>query len=157
MWISICYLPLSPYPPTDVGVQSKEKKENLEWSGKVLWDKGHERGWAVQGRRYCLMVGLRATKFSFKRTSILQLMWGQILMLKAWSLCTSTRLNPGDRALGKVEKNSLISLPGEGGHNRLSPEKMCPNWGGFGEDFYSNGTRIWLLIRIRVWEGPALL
>ena len=74
-------------------------------------------------------------------------MWGQILMLKAWSLCTSTRLNPGDRALGKVEKNSLISLPGEGGHSRLLPTKtLCPKPGEFGEEFYGNGSRVALLI-----------
>lgn len=133
MWVSTCYSPLSPYPPTDIGVQSKEKKENLEWSGKVLWEKGQERGWAVQGRR----CGLRATKCSFKRISILQLKWGQILMLKAWPLCTRARLNPGNRALGKVEKNSLIALPGRGGHSRLLPTKtLCPNPAEFGEEFY---------------------
>ena len=149
MWISTCYLPLSPYPPTDIGVQRKEKKENLEWSGKVLWEKGHERGWAVQGRRYCLVVSLRATKCSFKRTSILQLMWGQILMLQAWSLCISTRLNPGDRALGNAEKNSLIALPGKGGHSRLLPTKtLCPNPGEFGEEFYGNGSKVALWIRL---------
>ena len=103
------------------------------------------------------MVGLRATKFSFKRTSILQLMWGQILMLKAWSLCTSTRLNPGDRALGKVEKNSLISLPGEGGHSRLLPTKtLCPKPGEFGEEFYGERLKAGAADKIKVYAGPAL-
>lgn len=37
------------------------------------------------------------------------------------------------------------------------PEKQCPHTGGFGEGFYSSGSGVGLLIRIRVWAGPALL
>ena len=34
---------------------------------------------------------------------------------------------------------------------------MCPNPGGFGAEFYSDGSRVELLIRIRVCAGPTLL
>ena len=77
-------------------------------------------------------------------------------MLKTWPLCTSTELKLGDRVLDEVEKNSFIALPGKGGHSRLMPLKtVCPNLEGFGEEFYSNGSRVGLLIRIRVCAGPA--
>ena len=33
---------------------------------------------------------------------------------------------------------------------------MCPNPGGFGEEFYSNGSRAGLLVRIRVCARPVL-
>ena len=73
-------------------------------------------------------------------------------------LCTGAKSNLGDRVLGEVEKNSFIALPGKGGNSRLMPLKIaCPNPGGFGENFYSNGSRAGLLIRIRVCAGPALL
>ena len=42
-------------------------------------------------------------------------------ILKAWPLCTSAKSNLRDRVLGEVEKNSVIALPGKGGHNRLLP------------------------------------
>ena len=58
--------------------------------------------------------------------------------------------------MGEVEKISFIALPGKGGHIGLMPLKtVCPNPGGFGEEFYSNGSRVGLLIRIRVCAGPA--
>ena len=66
--------------------------------------------------------------------------------------------------MGEVEKNSFIALPGKGGHSRLMPSKLCvPTQGvgrveaGFGEEFYSTGSRVGLLIRIRVRAGPAFL
>ena len=63
-----------------------------------------------------------------------------------------------DRVLGEVEKNSFIALPGKGGDSRLLPSKTVgPNPGGFSEEFYNNGSRPGLLIRIRVYAGPALL
>ena len=53
--------------------------------------------------------------------------------------------------MGEVEKNSFIALPGRGGHSGLMPLKtVYPNLGGYGEEFYSNGSRVGLLIRIRV-------
>ena len=40
-----------------------------------------------------------------------------------------------------MEKNSFIALPGEGGHNRLQPSKLCIlTWRG-SEKFYSNGSK----------------
>lgn len=55
------------------------------------------------------------------------------------------------RVLGKVEKNSLIALPGKGEHSRSVPLKtVFSNLGGFSGEFYSNGSRAGLLIRIRV-------
>ena len=34
---------------------------------------------------------------------------------------------------------------------------VCPNPGGFGEEFYSNDSRVRFLMRIRVCAGPAFL
>ena len=80
------------------------------------------------------------------------------MMLKTRPLCTGAESNLGDRVLGEVEKKSFIALPGKGGHSGLVPSKtVCPNPGGFGEEFYSSGLRAGLLIRIRVCVGPALL
>ena len=80
------------------------------------------------------------------------------MRLKTWPLCTGAESNLGDRVLGEVEKNSFIALPGKEGHSGLMPLKsVCPNLGGFGEEFYSNGSRAELLIRVRVCAGPALL
>jgi hypothetical protein len=39
----------------------------------------------------------------------------------------------------------------------LYPQKLDPTLGGFGEEFYRNGSRAELLIRIRVCAAPALL
>ena len=80
------------------------------------------------------------------------------LMLKTQPLCTGADLNLRDRVLGEVEKNSFIALPGKGGHSGLMPLKtMCPNPGGFGEEFDSSGSRAGLLIRIRVCAEPTFL
>ena len=66
--------------------------------------------------------------------------------------------NLGDRVLGEVEKNNFIALPGKGGCSGLVPLKtVCPNPGGFGEEFYSDGSRVGLLISIRVCEGPQMV
>ena len=71
-----------------------------------------------------------------------------ILILKTWPLCTSGELNVRDRVLGEVENSSLISLPGKGGQGGLLPLKtVCPNMGGFDEEFYSHSSRLALLIR----------
>ena len=79
-------------------------------------------------------------------------------MLKTQPLCTSAASNLGDRVLGEVEKNSFIALLGTGRHSRLMPLKtVCPNPGGFGEEVYNNGSRVGLLLRIRVCAGPAFL
>ena len=80
-------------------------------------------------------------------------------MLKAQLLSTSTKSNLRDRVLGEVEKNSFVALPGKGRHSRLLPQNiMCPYMGGFGEEFYSNSSRVGLLIRgVCVCAGPARL
>ena len=77
-------------------------------------------------------------------------------MLKTWTLCTGAELNLGNRVLGEIEK-SFISLPGKGGHSGLMLSKLCPNLERFGEEFYRNGSRMRLLIRIRVYAGPVAL
>ena len=60
--------------------------------------------------------------------------------------------------MGEVEKQSFIALPGKGGHTGFVPSQVVyPSLGGVGEEFYSDGSRVGLLIRIRVCEGPALL
>ena len=72
-------------------------------------------------------------------------------MPETWPPCTGAELNFGERVLGEVEKNSFIALPGKGGHSGPMPLKtVCPDLGGFGEEFYSNGSRAGWLIRIRV-------
>ena len=75
-------------------------------------------------------------------------------MPKTWLLCTSAKSNLGDRVLGEVEKHSFIALPGKGRHSRLPPSKtVCPHPGGFGEEFYSNGSRVGLLTRLGCVQG----
>ena len=66
--------------------------------------------------------------------------------------------------MGKVENISFIALPGKGGHSVLMTSKLhVPTqvWGrrmvGFGEEMHSLGSRGRLLIRIRVYAGPAFL
>ena len=75
------------------------------------------------------------------------------MMLKARLLCTGAVLNLGDRVLGEVEKNSFIALPGKRGTEGTCPKKLCPNLGGFEEEFYSNGSRVGLLIRLGCVQG----
>ena len=80
------------------------------------------------------------------------------MMLKTGPLCIGAESNLRGRVLGEVEKNSFIALPGKGGHSGLVPSKtVCLNPRGFGEEFYSSGSRVGLLIRVRVRAGPALL
>ena len=77
------------------------------------------------------------------------------VMLKSRPLCTGAKSNLRDRVLGEVEKNSFIALPGKGGHSRLLPWKtMCPRLRGFGEEFYSNHSRVGLLVRSESVQGP---
>ena len=78
-------------------------------------------------------------------------------MMKTWTLCTGAELNLGNRVLGEIEKKSFISLPGKGGCSGLMLSKLCPNLERFGEEFYSDGSRMRLLIRIRVYAGPVAL
>ena len=61
--------------------------------------------------------------------------------------------------MGEVEKKTFVALPkAKRGHSGLMLLKtVCPNPGGFGEEFYSNGSGMGLLIRIRVCAGAALL
>ena len=73
------------------------------------------------------------------------------------SLCALVPNQISEIVVGEVEKNSFIALPGKGGHSGCVPSKLCvPTWRG-GSEFCSNGSRVELLIRIRVCAGPALL
>ena len=55
------------------------------------------------------------------------LVWRFFTMPKTQPLCTSAKLNLGDRVLGEEEKDSFISLPGEGRHRGLmSPKPRIP-------------------------------
>ena len=57
-------------------------------------------------------------------------------MPKAWPLCTGAKMNLRERVSGEVAKKSSIALPVKGGHKRAPALKaVCPNLGGFGEDF----------------------
>ena len=70
-------------------------------------------------------------------------------MPKTQPLCTGAESNLRDRVLGEVEKNSFIALPGkEGDSGLLASKTVCPNLGRFGEEFYSNSSRVWLLTRL---------
>ena len=83
------------------------------------------------------------------------------MLLKASSCAQSTeRLMPKSRPLfndtkliSKTEfwvKQKIIALlPYQVKEDRggLCPGKLCPNLGEFGEEFYSNGLRVGLLIR----------
>ena len=58
------------------------------------------------------------------------------------------------RVWGKVEKNRFITLTGKGGHSGLAPSKNCLSQPGrFGEEDYSNGLRMELLIRLECVQG----
>ena len=48
----------------------------------------------------------------------------QIVVPKAWHLCTSAKFNLGERVLGEVEKNSFIFLPGKEGNSWSQPWKL---------------------------------
>ena len=80
-----------------------------------------------------------------------------VLMPKAQPLSTGVESSLGNRVLGEVEKNSFIVLPGKGEHSRsLTLKTMCPNPGGFDGEFYSNGSRVGLLIRLGCMLGLHL-
>ena len=75
-------------------------------------------------------------------------------MLKTRPLCIGAESSLRDRVLGEVEKDSFIGLPGKGRHRRLLLSKtMCSNLGGFGKEFYSNHSRVELLIRLGCVQG----
>ena len=75
-------------------------------------------------------------------------------MPKAQPLCTPMPNRISETVLGQAEKNSFIALPGKGGHRGVLPSKtMCPNPGEFGEEFYGNGSRVGLLIRLGCGQG----
>ena len=75
-------------------------------------------------------------------------------MQKARPLCTSVELNLTNRVSGEAEKNSCIALPSKAGYSRLLPSKtMCPNLGGFDQEFYSNSSRVGLLKRLGCVQG----
>ena len=67
------------------------------------------------------------------------------LMLDAQFLCPRTQIS--ETVLGEVEMNRFIALPGKGEHGGLMPWKtMCPNLRAFGEELYSNGSRVGLML-----------
>ena len=77
-------------------------------------------------------------------------------MPKTQLLWTSAESILGDRfsETGEVEKKSFFALPSKGGHSGLIPWKtVCPNLGGFGEEFSSYGSRSGLLIRMGCVQG----
>ena len=78
-------------------------------------------------------------------------------MPKTWPLCTSAKLNLGDEFWVKQKRISLLLCQVKGDIVGLCPQKLCVPTQGFGEEFYSNGSRVGLLIIIRVCAGPALL
>ena len=80
-----------------------------------------------------------------------------LLMPKTRPLCTGAELNLGDRVVGEVlERIALLLCQAKGGIAG-SCLKNCVSQpgGGFGEEFYSSGSRAGLLIMIRVCAGLA--
>ena len=80
------------------------------------------------------------------------------MMPETWPLYIDAELNLGDRVWGEIEKNRkkscFIALPGKGGHSGLLPLKtVCTYPGGFFEEFYSNSSRVGLLIRLGCVQG----
>lgn len=60
--------------------------------------------------------------------------------------------------MDKIEKNSFIAMPGKGSQAGACPQSYVSTWGWggkFGEEFYSKGSRVALLIRIRVCANLA--
>ena len=78
------------------------------------------------------------------------------MMPKIWPLCPGAELNLRDSVLGEVEKNSFMASQGKGGHSVIVPQKLYPTLGWTGEEFYSNGSRMGLLIRVKIWSGPNI-
>ena len=60
-----------------------------------------------------------------------------MLVAEIQLLYPSIKLNLRDRALGEIEKNSFIALPGKGKQSRLMPSELCGGSRG-GNEFYSN-------------------
>ena len=59
-----------------------------------------------------------------------------------------------ERVLGEAEKSSFIAMPGKGEYSWLLPLKIvCPNAGGFGEELYSNTSRVWIQKRLGCVQG----
>ena len=78
-------------------------------------------------------------------------------MSKTQPLCTDVELNPEDRILDEIEKNSFTALPGNVGHSAHAPKTMHSFLGVFDEEFYNRASKARLLIRISVYTGPAFL
>ena len=63
------------------------------------------------------------------------------------SLYTGVELNPRDRILGEVEKDSFIALPGKGRHGGFCFVKLCLTSKELDEGFYNNGSKVGSLTR----------
>ena len=74
-------------------------------------------------------------------------------MPKTQLLCTSAKLNLGDRVFGEVEKQQFFCFARQRGTQWAPALKNCVSQlGGFGE-FYSNSSRVGLLIRLGCVQG----
>ena len=62
------------------------------------------------------------------------------------------QIESGDRVWGVGEKR-FIALPGKGGHSSCLSKNCVSHPGGFGEEFYSKGSRVGLLIRPGCVQG----
>ena len=74
-----------------------------------------------------------------------------------WATMQHAKSNLRDSVLGELEKKSCCFARQRGTQQTVASKTVCPNPAGFGEEFYSGGSRAELLIRIRVCPGPALL
>ena len=67
-------------------------------------------------------IYIKNTCVSRRLVSFLYRSWYQKSGCTHWYQTESCR-----QSLGKVEKNSYIALPGNGGHSGLMPSRRCPN------------------------------
>ena len=73
----------------------------------------------------------------------------RLVLMQSWPLYTGAESNLRDTVWSEVEKNNFRVLPGKGGHSSFVPSKtVCLHPRGFGEEFYSHGSRRGFLIRI---------
>ena len=64
------------------------------------------------------------------------------MMLKAQLLCTPVLNQVLETEFWVKQKK--IALPGKGEHRGHLPQKtVCPNTGGFDEEFYDNTSQVW--------------
>ena len=73
------------------------------------------------------------------------------VVAEAQPLCTGAELDLGDKRFWSYKKRIALLLCQAKGESA----GLCPTLVGFGEEFYGNGSRVGLLLRIRVCSEPV--